>query len=93
MDEFIVNIGPDEDGTLRLIESIGDSKIRIIRIQWNPNLDLGGYLFAQQTNIAFFNCTGNWAFYLQADEVLHEMTYRQLWSVWKDISRTIASKD
>jgi glycosyltransferase involved in cell wall biosynthesis len=72
VDEFIVNVGPDEDGTLGLIESIGDSKIKIIRSQWNPNLDTGGYLFAQQTNIALFNCTGSWAFYLQADEVIHE---------------------
>ena len=72
VDEFIVNVGPDEDGTLSLIESIGDPKIKIIRSQWNPNLDTGGYLFAQQTNIALFNCSGLWAFYLQADEVIHE---------------------
>jgi glycosyltransferase involved in cell wall biosynthesis len=72
VDEFIVNVGPDEDGTLSLIKSIGDPKIKIIRSQWNPNLDTGGYLFAQQTNIALFNCTGSWAFYLQADEVVHE---------------------
>jgi len=72
VDEFIVNVGPDEDGTPGLIQSIGDPKIKIIRSQWNPNLDRGGYLFAQQTNIALFNCTGNWAFYLQADEVVHE---------------------
>ena len=72
VDEFIVNVGPDEDGTLSLIKSIGDPKIKIIRSQWNPNLDTGGYLFAQQTNIALFNCTGRWAFYLQADEVVHE---------------------
>jgi glycosyltransferase involved in cell wall biosynthesis len=72
VDEFIVNVGPDEDGTLRRIKSIGDPKIKIIRSQWNPNLDTGGYLFAQQTNIALFNCTGRWAFYLQADEVVHE---------------------
>jgi len=55
VDEFIVNVGPDEDGTLSLIKSIGDPKIKIIRSQWNPNLDTGGYLFAQQTNIALFN--------------------------------------
>ncbi len=72
VDEFIVNVGPEEDVTLSLIESIGDPKIKIIRSQWNPNLDTGGYLFAQQTNIALFNCTGRWAFYLQADEVVHE---------------------
>lgn len=72
VDEFIVNVGPDDDGTLDLIHSIGDPKIRIIQSQWNPNITAGGYVYAQQTNIALFNCTGKWAFYLQADEVIHE---------------------
>ena len=72
VDEFIVNVGPDEDGTLDLIQSIGDPKIKTIQSQWNPNVNAGGYLYSQQTNIALFNCTGNWAFYLQADEVVHE---------------------
>ncbi len=40
--------------------------------QWNPHLVTGGYIYAQQTNIALFNCIGRWAFYLQADEVVHE---------------------
>jgi len=72
VDEFIVNIGPDNDGTTELIRSIGSPKIKIIQSQWNPNLSTGGYVYAQQTNIALFNCTGKWAFYLQADEVIHE---------------------
>jgi glycosyltransferase involved in cell wall biosynthesis len=72
VDEFIVNVGPDKDDTLGLIESIGDPKIKIVQSQWNPNLTTGGYLFAQQTNVALFNCNGRWAFYLQADEVVHE---------------------
>ena len=31
-----------------------------------------GFVFGQQKSIALFNCTGDWAFYLEADEVLHE---------------------
>jgi glycosyltransferase involved in cell wall biosynthesis len=72
VDEFIVNVGPDEDGTLDLIRSIGDPKIKIIQSQWNPNMNRGGFIFTQQTNIALFNCRGKWAFCLQADEVVHE---------------------
>lgn len=72
VDEFIVNVGPDDDGTLDLVQSIGDPRIKIVRSQWNPNLTTGGYIYAQQTNIALFNCSGKWAFYLQADEVVHE---------------------
>jgi glycosyltransferase involved in cell wall biosynthesis len=72
VDEFIVNVGPDEDGTLDLIQSIADPKIKILQSQWNPNMNTGAYVYAQQTNIALFNCMGKWAFYLQADEVIHE---------------------
>jgi hypothetical protein len=31
-----------------------------------------GYVYGQQKMIALFNCTGDWAFYLEADEVIHE---------------------
>ena len=72
VDEFIVNVGPDEDGTLDLIRSAADPKIKIIQSQWNPNINTGAYIYAQQTNIALFNCMGKWAFYIQADEVVHE---------------------
>lgn len=72
VDEFIVNVGPSDDGTLDLIRSIGDPKVKIIQSQWNPNVVSGGYVCAQQTNIALFNCMGKWAFYLQPDEVVHE---------------------
>jgi len=72
VDEFIVNIGPCEDDTVDLIKSIDDPKIKIIYSQWNPNIKTGGYIYAQQTNIALFNCTGKWAFYLQSDEVVDE---------------------
>ena len=72
VDEFVVNVGPDEDGTLDLIQSIDDPKVKIIQSQWNPNMNRGGFIFTQQTNIALFNCMGKWAFCLQADEVVHE---------------------
>lgn len=71
-DEFVVNIGPSEDGTLRLVQEIGDPKIRIIENVWNEQMKVSGYVYGQQKNIAHFNCTGDWAFYLEADEVLHE---------------------
>ena len=34
-----------------------------------------GLLFSRETNIALSRCTGDWALYLQADEVLHEAEY------------------
>jgi len=78
VDEFIVNVGPDEDGTLEAVEAIGDAKIKIVRSQWNQNFPQGGYVLTQQTNIALFNCTGDWAFCIQADEIIHEDDHDRL---------------
>ncbi len=71
-DEFIVNIGPCEDRTLEMVQAIGDPRIRIVQSAWNEQMRVKGYVYGQQKNIAHFNCTGDWAFYLEADEVLHE---------------------
>jgi hypothetical protein len=35
-------------------------------------------ILAQQTNLALDACRGDWCFYLQADEVLHEQDYPRL---------------
>jgi glycosyltransferase involved in cell wall biosynthesis len=72
VDEFIVNVGRCDDGTLELIRSIGDPKINIVESVWDETLRKGGLIYAQQTNIALAHCVGDWAFYIQADEVVHE---------------------
>jgi glycosyltransferase involved in cell wall biosynthesis len=76
VDEFVVALGPCDDGTEKLLREIGDAKIRIIPTQWNEQLrgdySVGGFVYGQQKSIALFNCTGDWAFYLEADEVIHE---------------------
>jgi glycosyltransferase involved in cell wall biosynthesis len=69
-DEFIVNVGDSEDGTLELIQSIKDPKIKIINNHWD--LSNSELVLSQQTNIALAQCKGDWAFYLQSDEVVHE---------------------
>lgn len=78
VDEYIVVIGDGEDTTDDLVRSIADPKIRIIPSQWNPNMRAGGYVLAQQTNIGLFNCTGDWAIYLQPDEAIHERDHPKL---------------
>ena len=78
VDEFVVALGESGDGTLDLIQSIGSPKIRIVPSTWNPNVKAGGYILAQQTNVALFNCTGEWAIYLQADEAIHEKDHATL---------------
>ena len=69
-DEFIVNVGDSEDDTLNLIRSIDSDKIRIIQNVWDPSV--GSEVLSVQTNLALRACTGDWAFYLQSDEVVHE---------------------
>ena len=69
-DEFIVNIGDSEDETLALIESIKSPKIKIIQYSWD--FAEGKTVLAHNTNLALKECRGDWAFYLQSDEVIHE---------------------
>ncbi len=74
VDEFVVAVGkgyPDDE-TRKEIESIGSPKIRIIDTEWDLDRYPGGTEYAHQTDIAREQCSGDWLFYLQSDEVLHE---------------------
>src|SRR5262249_42932741 len=44
----------------------------IIDTVWDESFREGGKILAQQTNIAFDSISGDWGFYLQGDEVIHE---------------------
>ena len=72
VDEFVINVGKSEDNTLEIIKKISSSKIRIIESIWNNSMQDRGYVYGQQKMIAQFNCTGDWAFYIEGDEVYHE---------------------
>ena len=78
VDEFVVNVGQSEDGTLDLIRSIGSDKIRIVESEWDDSMKRDGLLFSHETNKALARCSGDWALYLQADEVLHERDYERV---------------
>ena len=75
VDEFIVNVGQSDDGTFEMIRGIGSDKVRIVESAWDDSMQKDGLLFSRETNIALSRCTGDWALYLQADEVLHEAEY------------------
>jgi hypothetical protein len=76
VDEFVIALGPSDDDTEKLLREINDPKIRIIPTTWNENMrgdySVKGFVYGQQKSIALFNCTGDWAFYLEGDEVVHE---------------------
>ena len=77
-DEFIVAVGASDDGTLERLQSMNEPKLRLIPTTWNEKMRSHGHVYAQQKMIAQFNCTGDWAFYLEADEILHEQDIPRL---------------
>lgn len=72
VDEFVVAVGRGNDETLARVLAIGDPKIRVIETLWNERMADRGFVYAQQKMIAQYSCTGDWAFYLEGDEVVHE---------------------
>ncbi|MFC1650931.1 glycosyltransferase [Candidatus Latescibacterota bacterium] len=72
VDEFVIACGDSDDSTTELIRTIDDPKLKIIETKWNPDHFVRGAVNAVQSNIALDSCTGDWCFYLQADEVVHE---------------------
>ena len=80
VDEFIINVGESEDDTLALIKSIESEKIRIIQSKWNDSMRDRGFVYGQQKMIAQYNCTGDWAFYVEGDEVYHEKDLEKIQS-------------
>jgi len=69
-EELVVNVGPSSDGTLDLVRSLDEPRLRVIEGTWDPSL--GGRVLAVETQRALDACRGDWAIYIQADEVLHE---------------------
>lgn len=80
-DEVVVALGNSDDDTYEKVKAIGDPKLKIILTTWNESMQDRGYTYAQQKMIAQFNCTGDWAFYLEGDEVIHEKDYGLIRSV------------
>jgi len=71
-DEFVIAVGRSGDGTLERVRAIGDPKVRVLETEWDPAHFVHGAINAVQSNLALDQCTGDWAFYVQADEVIHE---------------------
>jgi len=74
VDEFIVVMGDNDpdDNTEDILRSINSPKIQMHHSVWDREKYKKTMIFAQQTDIAKDLCTGDWLFYIQADEVLHE---------------------
>lgn len=72
VDEFVLAWAPgdEDDTTLEVVRSIGDPRMRIVEGEWRE--DLGARAYSHMTNLALDECGGDWCFYIQADEVVHE---------------------
>ncbi len=80
VDEFVVALGKgDADDTTEAdILSLNSDKIRIIPTRWESEKYPRNTIFAQQTDVAKEACTGDWLFYIQCDEALHEKYHSEL---------------
>jgi hypothetical protein len=89
VDEFVGLVGNSDDETRSLIESIGSPKIRVYDSVWDDSLRKGGQVLAVETDKAM-DLIGpgfDWAFYIQADEVIHEKFHPAILEAmqrWKD---------
>ena len=76
VDEFVIAVGASQDDTLESVRAIGSPKIKVIETNWNEKMSgagrIKGFVYGQQKTIALFNCTGDWAMYLEGDELIHE---------------------
>jgi hypothetical protein len=72
VDEFVIAVGQGDDETLAMLRRLNEPKLHLIETTWNENMRAKGYVYAQQKMLAQFACSGEWIFYLEADEVVHE---------------------
>lgn len=84
VDEFIVNVPNSDDNTLDMVKAIGDPKIKIFQTQWGGELPSGGRILSHHTNLALEKCTGDWCFYIQADELIHEDDNEKIFNAMKN---------
>lgn len=74
VDEFCLALGKgdEDDYTEEEVKKIGSDKVKIIHTDWDIEKYPRGMVHAQQTDVAKSHCSGDWLFYIQADEVVHE---------------------
>jgi hypothetical protein len=78
VDEMVVNVGRSDDGTLELVQGLGDPRIVVVESVWDESSLARGRVLAEQTDIALDRCTGDVCLYVQADEVFHEEDHDRL---------------
>jgi len=87
VDEFVVVLGDsdEDDHTRSEIQAIGSDKVRIVDTVWDIEKYPRGMEHAHQTDLAKALCSGDWLFYLQSDEVVHERDLETIRSRCKEL--------
>lgn len=86
VDEFVVAVGAGDAGdkTRAEIERIKSPKIKILDTEWDIRKYPNGAELAHQTDLAKDACRGDWLFYLQSDEAVHERYHQHILRNCKD---------
>ncbi|MBI4404933.1 MAG: glycosyltransferase family 2 protein [Deltaproteobacteria bacterium] len=73
-DELIICCGDSTDGTNEICEELTrqSTKIKVVPSVWDAEAQKDGYQLKHQTNKALSLCQGNWCFYIQSDELIHD---------------------
>lgn len=74
VDEFVIAYcpGDEDDNTLEVLQSIATDKLKIVHAKWEPERFTRNTLYSYLSDLAKNECKGDWLFYLQVDEVVHE---------------------
>ncbi|MDD4819806.1 MAG: glycosyltransferase [Flavobacteriales bacterium] len=74
VDEYVIAVGDSSDDTLESLKELQKKypKIKLVETVWDTEKYPNASVYAQQTDLAKMQCTGDWLFYLQSDEVVHE---------------------
>ena len=76
VNEFVVAFGPRAGRAAALLEGLGSSKLRVIRTPWNQSAGAvrqsRARVYDLQKALALRHCAGDWAFFLEAAEAVHE---------------------
>lgn len=81
VDEMIVNVPSSEDDTYERVLNIKDPKIKVFQSEWDDSDKekvKNGKIIALHTNLALEKCSGDWCFYIQVDELIHEDDYKEI---------------
>ena len=73
-DEFVMAVGEGDldDETREALGRLNEPKLRIVGTTWDLKSFPQNTVFAHETDKALVECTGDWLFYIQGDEAVHE---------------------